>query len=182
MESHSGSSTLSPKEQSGALLEKARPYLSSDAIAEIEDRISKDRRLHLALENVSVGVYPDGWAGPDLRVRIRRPQDGSTSLVLSVSTEEDPCPPRMKVNVFSREGCLLAKSLRRRGRFQIKLPLRRIPEGQVAEFRICCNRSFTPSDFPQTRDDHRQLSYQVTACEFNKNDDLLGRWWAKIRI
>ena len=180
IEAHPGPGGRLPMDQSGVLLEKARPYLSSDATAEIEDRISKDRRLHLALENVSVGVYPDGWAGPDLRVRVRRPQDGFTSLVLSVSTEEDPCPPRMKVNVFSREGILLTKSVRRRGRFQIKLPLRGLRIGVVTEFLIECDQSFSPSDFPRTRNDHRQLCYQVTACEFKKNVNLMGRWWGRI--
>jgi hypothetical protein len=157
------------------LLERARPYLSEVAISEIEDRLTTDRRLQLAVPDVSVGVYPDGWAGPTLKVWVRRPEDGFLSLFLSASSEEDPCAPRMEVTVFSDDGRLLTKSVRSKGKFKIRLPLRGIPKGKVAEFLIKCDKSFSPSDYPETREDHRQLSYQVTSCEFRRR--RFGSWW-----
>jgi hypothetical protein len=175
LESYPGSGALSPRERCESLLERARPYLSPVAISEIEDRLTKDRRLQLALPDVFVRVFPDGWAGSSLKVRVRRPEDGSLSLVLSASSEEDPCAPRMKVTVFSDDGMLLTKSVRSKGQFKISLPLKGIPKGKVAEFLIKCDQSFSPSEFPESREDQRKLSYQVTSCEFRRR--RFGSWW-----
>ncbi len=175
LEAHPGSGALSPSEQSGALLEKARPYLSPDAIAEIEDRLTHDRRLQLSAEDVFIGVYPDGWAGPELDVRVGRRHKKVSALLLSASNEEDPCPPGMELSVYQGEKLLHRVKVTRKRRFRIRVPLHGIPIGESAEFQIRCNGHFVPSAPSSSGGDQRKLSYQVIASEFARK--RFGWWW-----
>jgi hypothetical protein len=64
--------------------------------------------------------------------------------------------------------------VKRKGKFAIVIPLRGIRPGVVTEFTIKCDKSFSPSDYPDTREDYRRLSYQVTSSEYRRK--WFGFW------
>jgi len=171
-------SSLSPLKQFENTLNKARNCLGNDGYSDIQARLAKDSRLAFASDGVKVMVYEDGWAGPDLKIKLYRKTEQNMILIIHCSNPP-PCPPNFRLHVLCGNKIIVNKKIRKSTEFQISIPLKEIlVNNNAVELNIKCDRFFEPTKFPESRHDNRKLCYKVSTFQmvFQSKTQISSKW------
>lgn len=145
-----------------SLTAEAGKLMQAEDLLEIEQRVAADRRIALAGRRCFVGVYPDGWAGPTLSVRI----DTRHLRALKIAVRSG-LPVKAKHCLSIRSiGSDIVRTLEIRGRQRLPVLLEpRGPAGETKTFVVTSDQVFRPCETEPGSADGRDLSIVVEAVE-----------------
>jgi glycosyltransferase involved in cell wall biosynthesis len=158
-------SSLSPLKQFEHTLTKARNCLGNGGYSDIQARLAKDSRLAFASDGAKVMIYEDGWAGPDLKIKLNLKGNSDVTLIMNCSNYH-PSPSTFRLHVICGNKIIVNKKIRNSGEFQISIPLKVIlVNNNAVELNIKCDRFFEPIKFLESRHDHRKLCYKLLSFQ-----------------
>jgi glycosyltransferase involved in cell wall biosynthesis len=146
------------------LCQEARPYLSLAEQQRVADRLAFDSRLRLATREAMAAVYPDGWAGPALSVRVRA-IDRPLSRVVLRCRHAWPVFRPLRIKISAPWGGTLQGAVDRPGPFDLTVPLPGIAPLAQWCITIQADAAFVPRDQEPGSDDARALAYRVEGLE-----------------
>lgn len=141
----------------------AKPYVAADEQAVLSERIGADRRVMLATAEVMVDVYPGGWAGPTLDVRLWQGKEPVDAVILSCR-HASPLKRPLQLTVITPMEALKTQEVTERGEFEIRLPVGAASEDGRLIFRICTDNWFIPAKHSKASNDERRLAFVVDRC------------------
>lgn len=144
------------------LFRELGPSLEVLGRMQIERFFEEDARLQLASTDCAVGVYPDGWAGPTLRLRIAA--RARSEWVLLVGRHQSPIGLTLTLRVCDSQGQRSDFEVAAHGLFQLELPTPK-SDGRARWIDIECSGTFVPAEWERGSTDQRELAFRVTACE-----------------
>lgn len=152
------------RERIEAIIGKARRLVGPLVLDDWYRHLANDRNLLLSTPWFLATVYPDGWAGPVLDLRLRQPKQPFGSIELSCR-HAAPEGGLLRLTVFSPGTAGREMIVEGVGPFQIVVDLEDLrPDARIV-IRISSAESFVPAE--QTgSDDLRSLSFLVeeAAC------------------
>jgi hypothetical protein len=149
------------RERLAALGERARPWLGVAGHAELKRRLAAHRRLQLATAHTDVGVHADGWAGPQLDIRLWQPAPPLRSLRLYGEHPAIGGGP-LQLEIERGDGMPLQRLVQRdRGRFSVVVALPEAEPGAQTTLRIRCAGGFVPAEHEPGSMDRRRLCYRI---------------------
>lgn len=154
-------SSLSPLKRFEHTLVKARHCLGNNSYSEIQARLAKDYQLAFASDGVKVMLYDDGWAGPDLKIKLNLKANSDVTLIINCSNPH-PSPPNFRLHIVCGNKIFVNKKIRHSSDFQIVIPLKKIlVKNNAVELNVECDRFFEPMKFTESRHDNRKLCYKI---------------------
>lgn len=143
-----------------ALVRRATPWLQAQAPAELERSLAEHRALQLLRPGVFVAVHPDGWAPPELDLRVRQPGRPIGRLRLSCR-HASPAGGPLDLEVVTPADGILSVAVKRPGRFEIDLPVPdQRPDARLL-YRVHCRRPFVPALHEAGSTDRRALAFRI---------------------
>ena len=146
------------------LVERASPWLSAAAVAELLHRIDDHRALALATGDLFVPLHADGWAGPELEIRLRMDEAGSGGVRLH-GLHASPRPGPLRLHWQHDSAALRRTWTVEPGPFTVDMPLPRLPPGAPVRLRLTALDTFVPAEVEALSTDRRVLAYQVLRVE-----------------
>lgn len=152
-----------------ALAERAAPFLPAGGVAEAQALMRATRSWQLMQPGFVAEVSADGWAGPELELRLRQraPPGPPVARMRLHGRHAWPRPGRWRLRVgASLDNRTLATAVawwRRRFVLDIPVPVR--DPGAPLVFRLRADSHFVPALVRAGSTDHRRLAYQVEAIE-----------------
>ncbi len=157
-------SLLPPGERIRALVDELAPRLDPGAAAVAAAHMAQDRRVALAGPDWALSVWADGWAPPQLQVRVRQPAAPGARPLAALrlhGVHAHPAGGVMQVQVHGPEGPLSGHRLDVNGPFAIDLPLADRRPGARAVFSLCTEGGFVPQAVEPGSGDTRTLAFRV---------------------
>lgn len=146
------------------LVQRAQPWLSAAALVTLRNTVASHRALQLATAHLFAAVHADGWAPPQLELRVRQPTPPWRALrlhgrhaaphggPLQLQAHRDGVPPLQFV-------------LGQPGPFVWSLPLDDVPTGGHATWKLHCATAFVPADVAPASSDTRALAFLIEAVD-----------------
>ena len=147
-----------------ALIERAIPYLDTDAVHTLRKRVATDARFILACEGLHVGVHADGWASDCLEVRIQQTDRPIRAIRLSCSQRAPGGGGRLEIRIDGPEGRLDALTVDGNGFFELEFDVTDRRHGARAVYRIASEGGFVPAFAEAGSQDLRRLAFKVDRC------------------
>jgi hypothetical protein len=155
-----------------ALADQAAPWLAADGPARLKRLMAEHRAWRMARPDFVADVMPDGWAPPDLAIRIRQPArpyrrlrlwgqhvaPGMGPLRLSAHWSADGQP-------LAPEGPLWQGGSSYPGPFDVILPLPPGTGGAALTLHLRSSAFHVPARHDPASRDTRQLAFMLAAAE-----------------
>jgi GT2 family glycosyltransferase len=148
----------------GEFLQRVDVCFSTAAKEGIRARLASDARLKLAQTDLYATVFPDGWAGPELILRVRRPPAGASLLARCIHAS--PLAGPLHLQVSTSWGSRHDMDVAQPGPFSLRVP---IPEGIVgdhAAVAVSTKDAFVPSHCEESSTDVRALAFRVESLRW----------------
>lgn len=142
----------------------ARPYLDAAGAALLHRRLTDDRALQLSTPQLYATVYADGWAAPDLQLRIRQPTAPATTLRMR-GRHASPYGGPLRLWISGPDGSRQAVTVSVNGPFEIEVRLCANPPDARTVYRVRSLDSFSPAEVEPGSDDVRRLAFVVEGLE-----------------
>lgn len=139
------------------VLGQVKTCFDSDALRSLEDALSKDARLNIALPGIFANVYADGWAPPVLALRCRGAQRSLRIQCVHARPRFAPLPIRIKTHW----GLEYRMVIDRPGPFGLMVDF---PPAQAGDNRVVLIESdnfFIPQAADPRSTDGRKLAFRV---------------------
>lgn len=153
-----------------SLADEAAPWLAPGAAATLKREMAAQRAWQLARPDFMADVQPDGWAGPDLALRIRQPARPYRRLRLW-GRHASPLggPLRMNATWSTADGSgpLWQGGSTRPGRFDVVLPLPAHSAGQALTVHLRTEPAFVPAQVSPGSTDGRALAFLLDAADLS---------------
>ncbi len=147
-----------------SVIEKASPLLEANAIDELYLAVDNNRQVQLSSPNFYANVYPDGWAGEVLELRVRQPQVEYSGVWLSCSHSTPTGGPlRLEVEVSGEN--IQSYFLEQSGDFELWLDFSNKHIGFEEILTIRSLDTFSPAEWQEGSEDRRRLAFKVNKCE-----------------
>jgi hypothetical protein len=132
----------------------------------LRQRIANDRPLQLATPHVFVDVYPDGWAGRVLEVRLRQPDQPYSAIVLRCR-HAAPVGGALHIEATAPGLAPQRLELIGPGLFNIVLPVAASEQlaGARVVYLVTSQDTFVPAQVDAGSGDPRELAFLVEGCE-----------------
>jgi glycosyltransferase involved in cell wall biosynthesis len=122
---------------------------------------AQDKRLTEVPLGLHATMFPDGWAGPELCVRIRSPLGGSFSLVLDCENRRPVVTP-LTLSINTNRGDQVVLPVERRRKFSIVVEFSDVRLGQFLFVSVRSDSTFIPQISERGSNDTRELAFRIT--------------------
>ena len=146
------------------LISLAEPLLPAGAADALRAKAASDRRLLWSTPHLLVTVFPDGWAGPVLDVRLRQPAQPYGAIVLRCR-HLHPARAVLRIRIVAPDGSTRLLRVWRGRPFEVRLELLDMRPGACSIHRIVSLDEFVPAEHEVGSTDTRRLAFLVEACE-----------------
>jgi hypothetical protein len=155
-----------------AMVSELAPCFDGQSLATLRSLLDQDRRMTTVPANVHADMFPDGWAGRELFVRIRAPLRGSFSLLMQC---EDCRPGEMPLRLSIKTSCGIEMflNLEKRGPFDIAIAFSAVISAQSLFVAVRSSSTFVPMLVEHGSTDTRELAFRITRImlvELNASD------------
>ena len=140
--------------------------MSVEEARKVTKWIGFDARLKHATAELFVGVTPDGWAGPDLAVRLRFAPGKQRRLRLSCRPAWPKFRP-LNIRIGTPWGDVIEQQVGDETPFIIEVDLPARDSGVEWELRALADDWFVPAEMEKGSNDGRHLAYRVEAVELS---------------
>jgi hypothetical protein len=155
MAQHPDGSPQSLRDQADDILQAAQEIMHPQDFAALTQIIHHDRRFTLAGNAISIDVFPDGWAGPELTVRC----DASRCRGVKLTCRSGmPARRKHRLETHGPNGSLHRLSAMGEHLFELELPAL---GASVCTYTIVSRETFCPAQSKRNSNDHRRLAFQV---------------------
>ncbi len=152
-----------------ALAARAAPFLAPGGVDEARRLMQATRTWQLMRPGFVAAVSADGWAGPELELRLRQraPPGRPVERLRLRGRHAWPRPGRWRLRVGATlDNRVLATTVAWwRRRFVLDIPVPVCEPGVDLVFRLHADDHFVPARVNAGSNDHRRLAYQVEAVE-----------------
>ncbi len=152
-----------------ALADRAAPWLGPGGASELKRQMQSSAAWQLVRPNVAAGVYADGWAPPDLELRLRQPETAPEQVgtIRLHGRHAWPRPGRLRLRLTAwHDGrALTARSAWWRRRFVLDIPVTVRRPGAQLVFHVRASDSFVPANVVPGSRDTRALAFIAEAVE-----------------
>ena len=152
--------SLDLREHVSAMLAELGPCFEAQELVRLRSLIEQDRRITDVPKGIHVDMFPDGWAGRELAVRIRSPLAGSFSLLLQC--ENRPATTPLTLTIGTNCGTQTHLDVTRRGQFEIRIPFSDIALDQLLFASVRSTVTFVPKLTERGSSDIRELSFHIS--------------------
>jgi len=135
-------------------------FLGPAGLDVLQARIDADTRLRLATPELYVDVGADGWAGPELQIRVLRRERRDAELRL-LCRHASPARGVLMLEVLAPDGAREEIVVQEPGLFVIEIDLSTIVPGEQAVWRVACEDCFVPAQWERGSNDTRALAFKV---------------------
>ena len=147
------------------LAEQARPYFDKQTMATITAALDNDARLKTALPGMFAQIHPDGWAGEELRVRLRRPPAVGGSSMRIHCLHEALADEPLRLTLRSSWGWEHSMNVEARGPFEIRVDVPETRAGDGLVVLVTTHNPVRPRDVDSASTDGRRLAFKVRALQ-----------------
>lgn len=147
-----------------ALVQELAPRLDAGAVAEAASRMAQDWRVALAGRDWALSVWADGWAPPQLQVRVRQPVETGAPPMAALrlyGVHAHPAGGVVDVQVHGPDGPVAMRRLDVNGPFTIDLPITDRRPGARCLFLLRSEGGFVPQRVERGSNDARTLAFRV---------------------
>jgi hypothetical protein len=152
-----------------ALADQAAPWLGPGGADELKLQMQSCSAWRLLHPHVVAGVHADGWAGPQLELRLRQPMppDERVCHVRLHGRHAWPRPGRLRLRLTAcLDGSQLATtSAWWRQKFVLDIPVTERTGGAELRFQVLADDAFVPAVAVSGALDHRTLAFMVDQVE-----------------
>jgi hypothetical protein len=155
-----------------ALADQAAPWLAPEGPAQLKRQMATHRAWLLARPDFVADVMPDGWAPPELNIRIRQPARPYRRLRLWGQHAAPQAGPLRLTAHWSVDGQAVGAGAAawqggssRPGPFDISLPLPPTPAGAALRLQLQSGTVYVPAQAEPGSNDTRRLAFQLAAAE-----------------
>jgi glycosyltransferase involved in cell wall biosynthesis len=134
---------------------------ADQALSDLRSLLAEDRRLTALTAGVHADMFPDGWAGRELSIRIRSPLRGSYSLLLQCDNSR-PIESPLSLNVKTSCGTEMDVDIERRGEFEISILLSNVEPAQLLFVSVHSSTTFVPMIAEHGSTDTRELAFRIS--------------------
>lgn len=152
------------RDQVSGMLSQLESCFRGDDFARLRAIIDLDRRLDTP-PGVHVNMYPDGWAGRELLIKIRSLRGGSFSLILQCEKHGLMAAP-LGITVCTSAGMDTSTTIRSNKRFELAIPFRGMTPNQRAAAAVRTQSVFVPKLVERGSTDTRELAFRVLRITF----------------
>jgi glycosyltransferase involved in cell wall biosynthesis len=143
-----------------AMLTELAPCLEEQALEHLHSQVDQDKRLTAVPAGVHADMFPDGWAGPRLSVRIRSPLRGSFCLLLQCENRRPSATP-LNITVRTSGGVETLLAAERLEQFEIGIFFPAVGSAQLLFLCLQSDSTFVPQLVEQGSTDSRELAFRV---------------------
>jgi glycosyltransferase involved in cell wall biosynthesis len=144
-----------------AMVAELASCFDESALNYLRSALNQDVRLTAVPAGVHADMFPDGWAGPYLPLRVRSPLCGSLSLVLQCEATM-PGQGSFDIHIVTSCGTERSFGVARRGPFELEISFPEVTLGQLLFVSVRSSAAFIPSQTEPASTDPRELSYRIT--------------------
>jgi glycosyltransferase involved in cell wall biosynthesis len=153
--------TLDLRGHVSALISELASCFDPLALARLRSSLDLDRRLTVVPAGVHAEMFPDGWAGRELAIRIRAPFRGTFSLLLECE-HGNPANTPLELTIKTNCGPEMSSKIECRGQFEVAIPIPDVLAGQLLFVSVHSSCTFIPSVEDDASTDSRQLAFRIT--------------------
>lgn len=146
------------------LVEQATPHLSESGLEVLRRRLSADRNLLLSSQDFYAQIYPDGWAPPQMDLRVRQGSRPVTEIRLNC-VNALPKGKRLRLEIVSPAEGVMRMTVEHRGGFEISLPISEQGLDSRLIYRVRSRDWFVPAKVRPGSTDVRKLAFLVEGCD-----------------
>lgn len=142
------------------LLDAVGNCFDPPALNTLKQELAFDMRLRCVPHGIHANIFPDGWAGQHLSLRIRVPICRSFSFVLRCEHRPPKFAP-LNLEISTSWGESTTLFIARQGDFDIAVECPAVPSGTRLKVDIVARPTFIPSQIEQGSTDRRGLAYRL---------------------
>lgn len=157
--------TEAPVVQLQQLVDGSAAWLSADAERALRAHLAGHRALQMAQPDLCGDFEPDGWAAPNLRLRLRQRGHPFEALRLR-GRHASPRGGALLLQVVQADATMQALEVAEPGPFELVLPVPAGEPGALVALQVNCLNPFVPAELEPGSDDHRVLGFQVEALDW----------------
>jgi glycosyltransferase involved in cell wall biosynthesis len=144
-----------------AMIAELASCFEVNALHHLRSLLDHDKRLTAVPAGVHSDMFPDGWSGPVLSLRIRSPLSGSLCLKLQCEIN-DAVDPTPVLSIRTSCGGERSLDIRQPGQFEIAIVFADVIQGQLLFASVSSSSTFVPMLAEHGSTDSRELSFLVT--------------------
>lgn len=152
-----------------ALAERAAPWLGPGGADEAQRQMRACGAWRLLRPHFAAGVHADGWAGPELELRLRQPEvpEAPVGTLRLRGRHAWPRPGRLRLalTVWHGDRQVAAKNVWWRRRFVLDIPVTERLAGAQLVFQVRASDSFVPALAVASARDMRRLAFLVEGVD-----------------
>jgi glycosyltransferase involved in cell wall biosynthesis len=159
------------------LLDEVGNCFDPPALENLKQELASDMRLRVVPPGIHANIFPDGWAGKQLSLRIRIPTCQSVSFVLRC----EHWPPKfmpLNLEISTSWGEVRTLRIARQGDFDIVVECPTAPPGTQFTVDIVAQSTFMPSQIEQGSTDRRRLAYRLKKIDQQAITTPFWRRWS----
>jgi hypothetical protein len=147
------------------LIRDASPYLALGEVADLEATLLRDRAIALSTPWFHATIYPDGWAGPQLTLKLLQVAPPISVIELHGRAVSHTTPLQLTVDVpgTAQYRVLIGSG----GTFDLEIELAERRPGAHVEVQIVSDRAFAPAETEADSNDFRRLCFAVEGVDFH---------------
>jgi hypothetical protein len=142
-------------------LDRARPWLAPETVAELEDAIAADTRIRLSDAGFALGVDADGWAREFVELRLQQAADAPVGLIVLHGEHVLPLDGPLVFEVVSPDGLVQSFELQQPGPFRVEIPVADRGPGARLAWRLTSHTTLVPASL-YGNGDERRLAFRLT--------------------
>jgi glycosyltransferase involved in cell wall biosynthesis len=142
------------------LLDEVGNCFDPPALNTLKQELASDMRLRCVPPGIHANIFPDGWAGQQLSLRIRVPTCQSFSFVLRCEHRRPKFAP-LNLVISKSWGESTTLLIAKQGDFDIAVECPAAPSGTRLKVGIVARPTFIPSQIERASTDRRCLAYRL---------------------
>jgi glycosyltransferase involved in cell wall biosynthesis len=144
-----------------AMLSELAPCFNEEALCHLHALVDQDKRLTAVPAGVHADMFPDGWTGRELSIRIRSPLRGSFSLLLECENSRPVATP-MGLTVRTNCGTEMFLDIDRQRQFEISVKFANVTPDQPLFVSVRSSSTFIPKFAEHESTDTRELAFRIS--------------------